>query len=107
MWPGISILYGTFVSLTLSILYRRQRDIQDNVAQETSLLLLIMRNMLSLFGGGADRTNGRDCRIKHQLAIDAGQCVAIQIQTLVQSSRGEELMRLIYADPYARLLELL
>ena len=30
--PGISILYGTFVSLTLSILYTRQRDIQDNVS---------------------------------------------------------------------------
>jgi hypothetical protein len=28
--PGVSILYGTFVSLTLSILYERQKDIQND-----------------------------------------------------------------------------
>jgi Protein of unknown function (DUF4239) len=101
--------------LTLSILYKRQRDIQDNVAQESSLLLLIMRNLLSLFGGGSAAAaaacqNGAsddDCPSQYQFAVDAAQCVAVQIQTLVRSSRGEELMRLIYADPYARLLELL
>jgi hypothetical protein len=107
LWPGVSILYGTFVSLTLSILYKRQRDIQDNVAQESSLLMILMRNLLSLFVGGADENDASDCENKQQFALDAAQCVAVQIQTLVRSSRGEELMRLIYADPYVRLLELL
>lgn len=37
--PGISILYGTFISLTLSILYRRQQEIQDIVAEEASMLV--------------------------------------------------------------------
>lgn len=93
--PGISILYGTFVSLTLSILYTRQRDIQDNVALECSYLVLLTRNLLSIFKRNKDK------------AIEAGQCAADQIRTLVRSSRGAELMLLIYSDPYARMLDLM
>lgn len=92
--PGISILYGTFTSLTLSILYNRQRMIQDHVAVECSLLTILLRSVLSLF---------RDDRCK---SVEAGQCVADQVRTLVRSSRGEELMLLVYSDPYARILEL-
>lgn len=92
--PGISILYGTFISLTLSILYNRQRDIQDNVAIECSLITTVTRTLLSLF---------RDTR---ERAIDAGQCAADQIRILVRGSRGAELMLLMYSDPYARMLEL-
>lgn len=47
--PGVSILYGTFMSLTLSILYNRQRQVQDSVAQETSLLSFLLHNMCFLF----------------------------------------------------------
>jgi hypothetical protein len=93
--PGISILYGTFVSLTLSILYARQRDIQTNVALECSYLVLMTRNLLSVFKENSDK------------AIEAGQCAADQIRTLVRSSRGEELMLLMYSDPYARMLDLI
>jgi hypothetical protein len=39
-------------------------------------------------------------------SVEAGQCVADQIRTLVRSSRGEELLLLMYNDPYARALEL-
>lgn len=92
--PGISILYGTFISLTLSILYNRQRDIQDNVALECALLIDITRTLLSLFSDFRDK------------AVEAGQCAADQIRTLVRSSRGAELMLLMYNDPYARMLEL-
>jgi hypothetical protein len=92
--PGVSILYGTFISLTLSILYNRQRDIQDNVALECALLVDVTRTVLSLL---------RDCRDR---AIEAGQCAADQIRTLVRSSRGAELMTLMYSDPYARILEI-
>ena len=91
--PGISILYGTFVSLTLSILYNRQREIQDNVALETSLLSYITRLSLDLFKDDIDR------------AIESCQASADQIRTLVRSSRGTELMLLMYSDPYARILE--
>jgi hypothetical protein len=93
--PGISILYGTFVSLTLSILYTRQRDIQDNVALESSFLVLMTRNLLSVF------------KYNREKAIEAGQCAADQIRTLVRSSRGAELMLLMYNDPYARMLDLI
>jgi hypothetical protein len=93
--PGISILYGTFVSLTLSILYTRQRDIQGNVALECSFLVLMTRNLLSVF------------KYNKEKAIEAGQCAADQIRTLVRSSRGAELMLLMYSDPYARMLELI
>jgi hypothetical protein len=92
---GISILYGSFISLTLSILYNRQREIQDHVASESSLLVIEIRTLLSLF---------KDHREK---AIEAGQCVADQIRTLVRSSRGAELMLLMYSDPYSRILELI
>lgn len=93
--PGISILYGTFISLTLSILYKRQRDIQEDAATESALITMMLRNLLSLF------------RNNRELAIEAGQCAADQIRTLVRGSRGAELMLLMYSDPYARLQELL
>ena len=92
--PGVSILYGTFVSITLSLLYQRQEDIQDIVAKESSLLAMITRNLLSLFKQESD------------LIVDAGQCVADQVRTLSSSSRGEELMTIMYNDPYARLMAL-
>lgn len=92
--PGVSILYGTFISLTLSILYNRQRTIQDNVGMECAYLVYLTRNLVSLFRGNRDR------------AIEAGQCAADQIRTLVRSSRGAELMLLMYSDPYARMREL-
>jgi hypothetical protein len=93
--PGISILYGTFISLTLSILYKRQRDIQEDAATESALITMMLRNTLSLF------------RQNRDLAIEAGQCAADQIRTLVRGSRGAELMLLMYSDPYARWQELL
>mmetsp|Transcript_26472 Transcript_26472/g.48024 ORF Transcript_26472/g.48024 Transcript_26472/m.48024 type:complete len:516 (-) Transcript_26472:475-2022(-) len=92
--PGISILYGTFVSLTLSILYNRQTSIQDTVAIESSLITVLLRAVLGLF------QNEKEC------CIEAGQCIADQIRILVRGSRGEELMSLMYSDPYARISEL-
>ena len=74
--PGVSILYGTLISLTLSILYNRQLTIQDNIAIECSLLTTMTRNLLSLFKNYRDK------------AIEAGQCAADQIRTLVRSFRG-------------------
>ena len=93
--PGISILYGTFISLTLNILYNRSRTIQDNVGVECSYLVVLTRNLISLFRNNRER------------AIEAAQCAADQIRTLVRSSRGAELMLLVYSDPYARVMELL
>lgn len=92
--PGISILYGTFISLTLSILYRRQQEIQDDAAIEASMLVLMTRNLMSLF------------RKDSALLEEAGQCSADQVRTLVKGSRGGELILLMYSDPYARMLEL-
>lgn len=92
--PGVSILYGTFISLTLSILYERQRDIQNDAAVEASLLALITRNLLSIF------------RRDEDLSLQAGQACADQIRTLAKGSRGSELLAIMYSDPYARMLEI-
>jgi len=90
--PGISIVYGTFVSLTLSILYNRQYRLQENVSVESSFLSLLVRDLLLLFRG------------RKQDAVDACQCVADQVRTLVRGSRGSELMGVIYCDPYGELV---
>ena len=92
--PGISILYGTFISITLSILYDRQNKIQTNISAESANMAIVLRSSLSLFRDNKDRM------------VEVGQCVADQIRHLVMESRGEEIMCLIYSDPYARILEL-
>ena len=93
--PGVSIIYGTFVSLTLSVLYNRQQFIQDDVAQESGLLTVICRNFLTLFVND------------NELAVEAAQTVADQVRILVRGSRGSELTLLMYSDPYSRMLELI
>jgi len=93
--PGISILYGTFISLTLSILYDRLNNIQDLVATESSLISFLSQSMLTIFRNDKERI------------IRGGQCIADQIRILVKESRGRELMSVIYSDPYLRILELL
>lgn len=92
--PGVSILYGTFVSLTLSILYNRQRQVQDSVAQETSMLSFLLHNLVSLFRRDRSRM------------VRAGQCAADQVRILLRENRGIEFMSLIYIDPYIRMLKL-
>jgi len=92
--PGISIVYGTFVALTLQICFDRQASLQRNVSTESSLLSLLARDLLLLF------------RNREQDAIDACQCVADQVRLLVRGSRGSELLGLIYCDPYARIIEI-
>jgi hypothetical protein len=93
--PGISILYGTFISLTLSILYNRQRQVQDSVGKETSMLSYLLHNMVSLFKRDRSRM------------VRAGQCAADQVRILLRESRGLEYMTIIYTDPYMRMLELI
>jgi hypothetical protein len=92
--PGVAILYGTFLSLTLSVLYNRQQNLQNDIALETSLLMYLTRIVLNLF------------RADEAGALQAGQCVADQVRALVKSSRANELILLMYSDPYARLMEL-
>jgi len=93
--PGISILYGTFMSLTLSILYDRQRQVQDSVAKETALLSLLLHDLISLFKN--DRAQ----------MVRAGQSVADQVRILLKENRGIEYMSIIYTDPYLRVLDII
>ena len=92
--PGVTVIYGTFVSLTLSILYRRQQAIQDSVAQETSLLSFILQNFLFLFNKNRERM------------VEAAQLTADQVQVLLRESRGGEYLTMIYGDPYTRMLSM-
>lgn len=92
--PGVAILYGTYISLTLSILYTRQKDVQDMVAKETALLGFILHNFVSLF------------KVDRSSLVEATQCVADQVRVLMSESRGLEYMTIVYTDPYIRMLEI-
>ena len=93
--PSIGLLYSAMIAFTLSNLYTRQQNIQDAVARESALLSIVTKNLLSLFKKDKD------------LMIDAGNCVAKQVTALVKNSRGEELLRMIYNDPYGRIVDLI
>jgi hypothetical protein len=92
--PGVSIVLGTYFSLTLSILYDRFARIQQTVSLEAAFLALTCQNLLDLFFDDANS------------AVEGAQCVADQIRILVRESRGRETMGVIYSDPYARILKL-
>jgi len=92
--PGIGILYGTFVALTLDILYERQGKVQENASVEASLLSQVTQNVINLFQN--DREIGRE----------AAQTIADQVRIIVYRSRGSEMLSIMRADPYARLLSI-
>lgn len=92
--PGIGILYGTFVALTLDILYERQGKVQENASVEASLLSLTTQNILSLF------------RDEEKIAREATQIIADQVRIIVYRSRGAEMLNVMRSDPYARLMSL-
>ena len=92
---GLSLIYGAFASLTLSILYNRREAILDQIESETSLIAVVTQNIMTIF----EDDDGR--------LVEAGQCIADQIRILVMESRGRELMTIIYSDPYIRILNLL
>lgn len=93
--PGIGILYGTFVALTLDILYERQGKVQENASVEASLLSQVTQNVISLF---RDEVN---------IAREATQIIADQVRIIVYRSRGSEMLNIMRSDPYARLLSLI
>jgi len=92
--PGIGILYGTFVALTLDILYERQGKVQENASVEASLLSQVTQNILNLFRDETD------------IAKEATQIIADQVRIIVYQSRGSEMLNIMRSDPYARLLSI-
>lgn len=93
--PGISIVYGTYLSLTLSMLYRRQQQITELCAKETSQLLQLTRRIFHLF------------KKDQKKRLSVAEYIADQVRILVKASRGRELMKVIYSDPYEGIEELL
>ncbi|GMI55615.1 hypothetical protein ScalyP_jg10763 [Parmales sp. scaly parma] len=94
--PGVSILFGTYCSLTASILYNRQSNLQETVTQEAAVLASCCQDVLNLM-----------CAAHPNEAILACGGIAQQIRTLVSSSRGAELMAIIYDDPYSKIVRAL
>jgi len=94
--PGISILYGTMITLTLDKLYSRQEVLQDSIARESSILSMITKNFLTLPSEGYG-----------DLILHGGRCIADQVKILVGQSRGQELMTMIASDPYESMVDLL
>ena len=93
--PGISVVLGTYFSLTLGILYDRLTLVQENATREASILAYTFSNLMHLFA--------KDAQAKRSGA----QCVADQINSLIHESRGREAMRVMYSDPYERILRLI
>ena len=92
--PGISIVLGTYFSMTLNILYTRFSQLQQTISLESSMLAYCFQLLLDLFA--KDRKN----------LIPSAQCIADQIHVLIRDSRGKETMRIIYNDPYANILHI-
>eukprot|EP00584_Thalassiosira_punctigera_P002874 CAMPEP_0172532654 /NCGR_PEP_ID=MMETSP1067-20121228/5627_1 /TAXON_ID=265564 ORGANISM="Thalassiosira punctigera, Strain Tpunct2005C2" /NCGR_SAMPLE_ID=MMETSP1067 /ASSEMBLY_ACC=CAM_ASM_000444 /LENGTH=601 /DNA_ID=CAMNT_0013317195 /DNA_START=30 /DNA_END=1835 /DNA_ORIENTATION=- len=92
--PGIGILYGTFVALTLDILYERQGKVQENASVEASLLSQVTQNVICLF------------RDENEIGREAMQIIADQVRIIVYRSRGSEMLSIMRSDPYARLLSI-
>lgn len=86
--PGISIVYGTYLSLTLSMLYARQQRLTELCAKESAKLLQLTRRVFHLF------------RSDQEKRLSAAEYIADQVRILVKASRGRELMKVIYSDPY-------
>ena len=94
--PGVAIVLGTYFSLTISILYDRLTQLTGAINAECSQLALTLINLLHLFED-----------TEPEAAVEGAQCVADQVRTLVEDSRGRETVGVIYSDPYARILRLL
>lgn len=87
-YSGITIIYATVISLTLSIQYDRQQKITELCAKETSVLLLMSRRILKLFQDDQEKL------------LESCYCIMDQVRLLVKASRGRELMKMIYSGPY-------
>lgn len=92
--PSVSIVLGTYFSLTISILYDRFTCMQQELNVEAGKLALVCHHILHLFHDDGEAS------------VVGAQCVADQIRTMVFDSRGKETMGVIYEDPYARILAL-
>eukprot|EP00521_Asterionellopsis_glacialis_P010866 CAMPEP_0195302782 /NCGR_PEP_ID=MMETSP0707-20130614/31649_1 /TAXON_ID=33640 /ORGANISM="Asterionellopsis glacialis, Strain CCMP134" /LENGTH=504 /DNA_ID=CAMNT_0040366125 /DNA_START=81 /DNA_END=1595 /DNA_ORIENTATION=+ len=92
--PTVGILYGTFVALTLEILYERLGSIQYDGTTEAALLANTAQNVLNFFRGYDNE------------ARKAYQSIADQVRILSGESRGAEMIAMIQEDPYSNLLQL-
>jgi hypothetical protein len=84
--PGVSILFGTLLSLTVSIQYSRLQRIQDLAASESADICLLTRIVLGVFSTDSEFCNERRSR--------AAAALAEQVSTLVQRSRQDELLQM-------------
>jgi len=91
--PGISFVYGTYTSFTLNELYNRRNQLQTVASEETALLSNTARKFLILLKG----------KEFEDLAVEACQSIIDQVVTFARSSRVQEIMGMIYCDPYGRL----
>jgi hypothetical protein len=88
--PGVSILFGTLLSLTVSIQYSRLQRIQDLAASESADICLLTRIVLGVFSTDSEFCNERRSR--------AAAALAEQVSTLVQRSRQDELLQIAGRD---------
>jgi hypothetical protein len=93
--PAVSIVLGTYISMTLNILYERFSRLQQTVSLEASMLAYCLQLLLDLFEQDEEHL------------VASSQCIADQIHVLVRESRGRETMRIIYNDPYAEILRII
>ncbi len=106
---------GTFISLTLSILYSRQKFILEKAECETSLLVVTTHNMLTIFDKeddyddcsdlGNQGNQGNQGNHDDEQFVEVGEHIANYVRLLVMESRGYELMTIMYSDPLIGLMD--
>ena len=95
--PALSILFGTLLSLTVSIQYGRLQKIQDVAASESADIAYVARVLLGLLSAPEHAP-------RRAVVVAA---LADQVTTLTGRSRQEELVRMMQRDPYGQLSEAL
>ena len=89
---GVSVLFGTLISITYSILFNRQSQLQDAATKESATLSYLTRAISDFFDMNSHIFSVND-------KMDHLQCIWQHCVTLVGKSRGYELVQILEDDP--------
>ena len=97
---GVSVLFGTLISITYSILFNRQSQLQDAATKESATLSYLTRAISDFFDMNSHIFSVND-------KMDHLQCIWQHCVTLVGKSRGYELVQILEDDPLLKLQSML
>ena len=97
---GVSVLFGTLISITYSILFNRQSQLQDAATKESATLSYLARAISDWFDVNSHLFSIND-------KMDHLQYIWQHCVTLVGKSRAFELVQILEADPLMNLQSML